>query len=68
MSETTIEVKGMSCQHCVAAVTKALQAVPGVQRADVDLAQARARVAGDAPAQALLDAVTQAGYEARLPA
>ncbi|OIQ79851.1 copper-transporting P-type ATPase [mine drainage metagenome] len=68
MNETTIEVGGMSCQHCVAAVTKALQAVPGVQRADVDLAQARARVAGDAPAQALLDAVTQAGYEARLPA
>ncbi len=68
MNETTIEVTGMSCQHCVAAVTKALQAVPGVQRADVDLAQARARVAGDAPAQALLDAVTQAGYEARLPA
>ena len=68
MSETTIEVKGMSCQHCVAAVTKALQAVPGVQRAEVDLAAARARVAGDAPAQALLDAVTQAGYEAQLPA
>jgi Cu+-exporting ATPase len=68
MNETTIEVSGMSCQHCVAAVSKALQAVPGVQRADVDLAQARARVAGDAPTQALLDAVTQAGYEARLPA
>ena len=68
MTETTIEVTGMSCQHCVAAVTKALQAVPGVQHAEVDLAQARARVAGDAPSQALLDAVTQAGYEARLPA
>ena len=27
---TEIEISGMNCQHCVAAVTRALEAVPGV--------------------------------------
>ncbi len=66
MSDTTLQIGGMSCQHCAGAVTKALQAVPGVERAEVDLASASARVSGSAAPQALLDAVGNAGYEARL--
>ena len=62
MQTTTLQVTGMTCQHCVAAVTKALQAVPGVQTAQVDLDQARATVNGAAPVQDLLNAVTRAGY------
>ncbi|SNR86017.1 Copper chaperone CopZ [Humidesulfovibrio mexicanus] len=30
-------VKGMSCQHCSASVTKALEALPGVSNVNVDL-------------------------------
>jgi len=33
-----IKVKGMSCGHCAAAVTKALMSLPGVTRVEVDLA------------------------------
>lgn len=33
----TIKVKGMSCQHCVASVTKALQAIDGITTVNVDL-------------------------------
>ena len=57
-------IEGMSCQHCVASVTKALQAVPGVQSAQVSLDEARAQVSGDAPLPALLEAVQRAGYTA----
>ncbi len=34
----TIKVTGMTCQHCVMAVTKALSAVHGVANVRVDLA------------------------------
>ena len=36
-----ITVKGMSCGHCAAAVTKALGALPGVSQVQVDLATGR---------------------------
>ena len=67
-SQTQLSVNGMSCQHCVAAVTRALQAVPGVQSARVDLDSASAQVEGSAPAQSLVDAVVAAGYEAQVRA
>ncbi|MEG1610942.1 MAG: cation transporter [Bilophila sp.] len=34
----TITVKGMSCEHCKQAVTRALEAIPGVGAVTVDLA------------------------------
>lgn len=61
---TTLMIEGMSCQHCVASVTKALQAVPGVESAQVSLDEARATVTGGAPQQELVDAVQRAGYVA----
>ena len=33
----TITVKGMSCQHCVMAVTKALKGIDGITDVSVDL-------------------------------
>jgi len=33
----TINVKGMSCQHCVASVTKALEEVDGITEVKVNL-------------------------------
>ena len=64
MQTTTLGISGMTCQHCVAAVTKALQSVPGVQSAHVDLAQGKASVDGSAPVRLLIDAVAKAGYSA----
>ena len=37
MEKSVINVEGMSCQHCVNAVTKALNPVPGVSSVVVDL-------------------------------
>jgi copper chaperone len=34
---TSIKIKGISCQHCVMAATKALSAVDGVKDVKVDL-------------------------------
>ena len=59
-----VKVEGMRCQHCVAHVEKALRAVPGVESVEVSLENKQAVVTGDAADQALLDAVTDAGYQA----
>lgn len=33
----SIKIKGMSCQHCVMAVTKALSSLDGIKNVKVDL-------------------------------
>lgn len=67
MKTIILEVKGMSCGHCVNAVTGALENVAGVQRAVVDLQAGRAQVEFDetraTPAQ-LVGAVMDEGYTA----
>jgi copper chaperone len=40
---TTIKVKGMSCQHCVMSIKKALGKLEGIQNVDVDLQKAEVR-------------------------
>jgi len=60
-----LNVRGMTCQHCVKAVTEALAAVPGVRRVvSVELAAGRALVEGEVDPEALVAAVREAGYEA----
>ena len=54
----------MSCASCVSRVQKALQAVPGVTQARVNLAERTALVMGSASAQDLVNAVEGAGYGA----
>ena len=58
----TISIEGMMCQHCVAHVTKALTALPGVT-AQVDLDSKTATVTGSADDAALKAAVEEAGYQ-----
>jgi copper chaperone len=61
-----LEIEGMTCMHCVAAVKKALEAVPGVERVEVSLDAGRAEVEGEADPQALVEAVKAEGYTARV--
>ncbi|MFO1498441.1 MAG: heavy metal translocating P-type ATPase [Verrucomicrobiota bacterium] len=65
-----LQVDGMTCSGCARNVSKALQAVPGVAQAEVDLAQGSVRVKwlGESPSDegALLEAVKKAGYGAQL--
>ncbi len=61
-----LDIGGMTCASCANRVEKALAKVPGVQRASVNLATEKATVeaAPAVAAEALVAAVTQAGYEA----
>lgn len=57
-------INGMSCASCVSRVQNALQAVPGVAQARVNLAERTALVMGNASAADLVQAVEKAGYGA----
>jgi Cu+-exporting ATPase len=59
-----LSIGGMSCAGCVAAVEKALQAVPGVAAASVSFAEHTALVSGEVDVATLIKAVVDAGYEA----
>ena len=59
-----LSIGGMSCAGCVATVENVLRAVPGVADATVNFAEHTASVTGSAPAEALIAAVKEAGYEA----
>jgi copper chaperone CopZ len=64
--KTTINIEGMSCEHCVKHVKEALEGVAGVTSATVDLKEKFAVVEhGDGVSRdALKAAVVEAGYEA----
>lgn len=61
-------VTGMTCASCVGRLEAAIQAVPGVKAAVVNLATGRARVsaAGSVPDRAVVDAIRDAGYRAHV--
>ncbi len=65
----SVTVSGMSCEHCVKRVSKALAEIDGVTRVDVNLATGLAQVTYDdakvRPDQ-LSAAVVEAGYEVAL--
>jgi len=66
MTETlTYRVDGMSCNHCVVAVTGEVGRVPGVSAVDVDLETKLVTVSGAGVDQAaVVDAIDEAGYDA----
>lgn len=63
--EKTFNVEGMMCQNCVKHVTRALEAVDGVDHAVVDLEAktATAVLSKDVPDQLLIAAIVEEGYE-----
>ena len=65
MATTTVTVKGMTCGHCVSAVTEEVSKVAGVTGVDIDLDSGRVTIESSAPVdQALVAAaVDEAGYE-----
>ena len=66
--EKKLSVEGMMCQHCVAHVKKALEGIEGVEEAVVDLDSnsATAKLFADVADQVLVDAIVDAGYEAKV--
>jgi copper chaperone len=69
MSSTVIyRVTGMTCDHCVRAVTDEMSAIPGVRDVMVDLVPggtSEVRVVSEAPLaeDTVREAVDEAGYE-----
>ena len=67
MTTTTLQVSGMTCGHCVGAVTEELTALDGVRDVTVDLVaggSSTVTVTSAAPldAQAVATAIDEAGY------
>jgi copper ion binding protein len=65
MVASTYTVTGMTCGHCVNAVTEEVSRLPGVSDVRVDLASGAAEVTSDAPLdrEAVRAAVEEAGYQ-----
>ena len=61
----TIKVKGMSCQHCVMSVTKALSQLEGIKNVQVDLAKGEVRFDNtkEVSSNRIEKAISDAGYE-----
>ena len=59
---TTFSVEGMSCGHCVSAVTRAVQQVDAGANVQVDLDKQTVAVTSRASADAVKAAIEQAGY------
>ncbi len=57
-------IKGMNCPHCQASVTKAINGVAGVSNVVVNLSSGHATVEGEHNPQAVLAAVSSAGFDA----
>lgn len=58
-----LEVQGMSCGHCVSAITAAVTPLTGVTSVDVDLAGGTVTVAGTDDVDAVTDAIEDSGYD-----
>ena len=61
----TIKIKGMSCQHCVASVTKALSAIADISDVKVSLEKGEATFTENSPVskETIRNAITKIGFE-----
>jgi len=59
-----IKIQGMTCQHCVMSVTKALGSIPGIKNLRVDLVKGEATFENtqNASWQSIRKAIEEAGY------
>ncbi len=59
----SVKIKGMSCQHCVASTTKALEAIDGITNVRVDLDQGQAHYDGEVDKTVIEEAISKIGFE-----
>lgn len=60
---TTISIKGMSCPHCVASTTKALEDIKGISNVKVNLEKNQASYDGDVDRETVNNVITSIGFE-----
>ncbi len=65
MTTTMYQVSGMTCGHCMQAVTNEVKKIEGVTDVDVDLESGSVRVSSETPVDeaTFRAAVDEAGYE-----
>ena len=64
MSETVIKIEGMSCQHCVMRVKKALDGIAGITEANVTVGSASIKYdESKVKMEDIYSAVGKAGYK-----
>lgn len=60
----TLKIKGMSCEHCVASVKKALENVPGLSQVNVNLQAGEATFANSGTdRRKIREAISKIGFE-----
>lgn len=61
----TVKIKGMSCNHCVTAVTKTLGGIDGIRNVKVDLAAGEATFDEDKPVDraVIAERIRKAGFD-----
>lgn len=64
--EIRLSVKGMKCGGCVAKATEAVSKLPGYEAVQFDLKTASAVVKGRVDPHAVVQALTHAGYPAKI--
>jgi len=62
MSPEQFQVQGMTCQHCVRAVTQAIQACDAQAQVDIDLATGRVLVRSSLGRTQIAEAIREEGY------
>ncbi|MGD0659351.1 MAG: heavy-metal-associated domain-containing protein [Syntrophorhabdales bacterium] len=63
MAEVNLKIEGMSCQHCVMRVKKAIDALPGISGAEVGIGTAKINYdESKIQEKVLREAVEKAGY------
>ena len=69
MTTERFEVPGVSCQHCINAITKEVSALPGVQRVQVALDNKTVTVdhGEQVSTEAIIAAINEAGYDEVAP-
>ena len=66
---TTFQVENMSCDHCAGRVTKAIHSVDDAAEVKIDLASGKVEISSHpGESAAIVSAITEAGYPARLVA
>jgi copper chaperone CopZ len=59
----TLNVRGMSCDHCAAAITSAVTPLPGVTGVTVDVERGLVTVAGGPDKEQVVAAIEDTGYD-----
>ncbi|MDI3508480.1 MAG: copper chaperone [Clostridiales bacterium] len=64
MAQMVFSVKGMSCDHCVKNIEKAVKTLDGVDdvRADLDTKEVTVKYSGDVNGEDIKKAINDAGY------